>query len=94
MHCLAPPTSSSSCNADSTELVSMTVTSPSMLENQLLDMDGRIEKARRPHGNAWKYVSVWKWRSAAEVFIPDDARGGRENHGTLYYLRGSYAHEL
>jgi hypothetical protein len=70
----------------------MTITSPTMLETGLLDLDGRIDKTHRPHGNAWKNFTVWRWRAEAE-YNPYDARGGRENHGTLFYLRGSYYHE-
>ncbi|KDR66165.1 hypothetical protein GALMADRAFT_259624 [Galerina marginata CBS 339.88] len=76
--------------SDST--LSMTITSPTMLETGLLDIDGRMEKSRRPNGNAWKCFSVWRWRAGAE-YNPYDSRGGRENHGTLFYLRGSFYHE-
>ncbi|KAF8966806.1 Asx homology domain-containing protein [Flammula alnicola] len=71
---------------------SMTITSPTMLETGLLDLDGRMEKSRRPNGNAWKCFTVWRWRVGGE-YNPYDSRGGRENHGTLFYLRGSYYHE-
>ncbi|KIM37513.1 hypothetical protein M413DRAFT_423424 [Hebeloma cylindrosporum] len=73
--------------------LSMTITSPSMLETGLLDTDGRMEKARRPNGNAWKSFTVWRWRGGGNWRAEDD-RGGRENHGTLFYLRGSYYHEM
>ncbi|KAF8152299.1 Asx homology domain-containing protein [Crassisporium funariophilum] len=72
---------------------SMTIFSPTMLETGLLDIDARTEKSRRPNGNAWKCFTVWRWR-AGTGFNADDVRGGRENHGTLFYLRGSYYHEI
>lgn len=81
---------------DLTTLRSMTITSPSMLESALLDMDGRLDKGHRPNGNAWKCFSVWRWRTApgssgdGEVA---NGRGGRDNHGTLFYLRGNHYHE-
>jgi hypothetical protein len=73
----------------------MTITSPTMLETGLLDMDGRIEKAQRPNGNAWKRVSVWRWRDGTlDGGVGEGERGGRENHGTLFYLRGCYYHDM
>ncbi|KZT30279.1 hypothetical protein NEOLEDRAFT_1054809 [Neolentinus lepideus HHB14362 ss-1] len=74
----------------------MTVTSPNMLENGILDVDGRVERGRRPNGNAWKSLSVWRWRQHPEGDLDMLAfleRGGRENHGTLFYLRGCYYHD-
>lgn len=74
---------------------SMTITSPTMLETGLLDMDGRIEKVQRPNGNAWKRVSVWRWRDGVGgVGGEGGERGGRENHGTLFYLRGCYYNDM
>ncbi|KAF9554241.1 hypothetical protein CPC08DRAFT_727305 [Agrocybe pediades] len=70
-------------------VLSVTISGPSTLENALLDTDGRMPKSRRPNGNAWKSFSVWRWRPGAE-YNPYDSRGGRENHGTLFYLRGSF----
>ncbi|KJA17264.1 hypothetical protein HYPSUDRAFT_206316 [Hypholoma sublateritium FD-334 SS-4] len=70
---------------------SMTITSPTMLETALLELDGRIDRARRPNGNAWKSFTIWRWRG--EGFNPADSRGGRENHGTLFYLRACYSQE-
>ncbi|KAF9471827.1 hypothetical protein BDN70DRAFT_845074 [Pholiota conissans] len=91
------PTSDPSPSPDSssppTSLQSMTITSPTMLETGLLDLDGRVDKTKRPNGNAWKSFTIWRWRQGAE-YNPYDARGGRENHGTLFYLRGSYYHEI
>ena len=81
----------------SAPMLSMTITSPSMLETGLLDTDGRMEKTRRPNGNAWKSFTVWRWRggdAGAGNWREGDERGGRENHGTLFYLRGSYYHEM
>ncbi|THV07565.1 hypothetical protein K435DRAFT_959640 [Dendrothele bispora CBS 962.96] len=69
---------------------SMEVTTPSMLETGILDLDGRVERSRRPNGNAWKCFTIWRWRDDTLSGF-DDNRGGRENHGTLYYLRQSYA---
>ena len=76
----------------SAHILSATITSPTMLETALLDTDGRIEKARRPNGNAWKSFTIYRWRRD-EVGKVDDERGGRESHGTLFYLRGTYYHE-
>ncbi|KAJ6606686.1 Asx homology domain-containing protein [Mycena sp. CBHHK59/15] len=71
---------------------SMTVMSPSQLETGLLDIDGRVERARRPNGNAWKSLTLWRWRGDPSDYIAPqgDRRGGREDHGTLFYLRGCY----
>lgn len=60
-----------------------------MLENGLLDIDGRVNKSSRPNGNAWKCFTVWRWRGDA-AGSEGDVRGGRQSHGTLFYLRGSY----
>ncbi|KAF8804207.1 hypothetical protein BYT27DRAFT_7243935 [Phlegmacium glaucopus] len=70
---------------------SMTISSPTMLETGLLDIDGRMKKAQRPNGNAWKCFNVWRWRAGGDC--PQNSRGGRENYGTLFYIRGSYYHE-
>ena len=78
-------------------MLSMTITSPSMLESGLLDTDNRMDRARRPNGNAWKCFTVWRWRrgnAGGGIWREGDERGGRENHGTLFYLRGSYYHEM
>ncbi|KAE9410434.1 hypothetical protein BT96DRAFT_1011975 [Gymnopus androsaceus JB14] len=68
---------------------SMDITSPSMLETGILDLDGRVERAKRPNGNAWKILTVYRWREDG-VSSMDDNRGGRESHGTLHYLRNSH----
>jgi hypothetical protein len=70
---------------------SMIINSPSMLETGILDIDGRLKKSQRPNGNAWKSFSVWRWRADGDGV--QNSRGGRENYGTLFYIRGSYYHE-
>ncbi|KAG5653885.1 hypothetical protein H0H81_009707 [Sphagnurus paluster] len=70
------------------------ITSPTQLETALLDNDGRVERARRPNGNAWKCMTVWRWRGEPPDTPGDgDGRWGRESHATLFYLRGTYFHE-
>jgi hypothetical protein len=77
----------------------MDASTPTMLETGVLDVDGRVERARRPNGNAWKCFTVWRW--PGEDGVPEDGvdledgggRGGRENQGTLFYLRGCYYHD-
>jgi len=75
----------------------MEISSPSQLETGVLDLDGRVERGRRPNGNAWKCFTVWRWREDAEweseFETLNDGKGGRENHGTLFYLRGNYYHD-
>ncbi|ESK83030.1 hypothetical protein Moror_11745 [Moniliophthora roreri MCA 2997] len=66
------------------------ITSPSMLETGVLDLDGRVERSKRPNGNAWKCFTVWRWRDGSDAIAVEDNRGGRENHGTLFYLRGCF----
>ena len=73
--------------------LAMTISSPTMLESGLLDVDGRVDKSRRPNGNAWKSFTVWRWRVPTPDSLTQDTRAGRENHGTLFYLRGSYYHD-
>ncbi|TFK35838.1 hypothetical protein BDQ12DRAFT_611005 [Crucibulum laeve] len=72
---------------------SMIINSPAMLETGLLDIDGRMDRFQKPNGNAWKCFTIWRWRGDSMEVLTDD-RGGRENHGTLFYLRGSYYHDL
>ncbi|CAJ0768614.1 19499_t:CDS:1, partial [Entrophospora sp. SA101] len=36
---------------------------PTSLENEILDFDGRIPKVSRPHGNAFKNLSIVKSES-------------------------------
>ena len=65
-----------------------------MLETGILDLDGRMEKSQRPNGNAWKCFTIWRWRNGSDSeYSPYDSRGGRESHGTLFYLRSSFYHE-
>lgn len=76
----------------------MDISSPSQLENGVLDTDGRVERARRPNGNAWKCFTVWRWREDVEWegefgTSANDGKQGRENHGTLFYLRGNFYHD-
>ncbi|KAJ4466542.1 Asx homology domain-containing protein [Lentinula aciculospora] len=68
---------------------SMEITSPTMLETGILDVDGRVERGKRPNGNAWKVLTVYRWREGIDPSM-DDNRGGRESHGTLHYLRNSH----
>ena len=73
---------------------SMTIRSLSMLETGILDIDSRLKRSQRPNGNAWKCFNVWRWRAGGGGdFAQQNSRGGRENHGTLFYIRGSYYHE-
>ncbi|KAG7442150.1 uncharacterized protein BT62DRAFT_988718 [Guyanagaster necrorhizus] len=72
---------------------SMTVMSPSMLETGLLDIDGRVERGKRPNGNAWKSFTLWRWKDSDEELFDLDERGGRESHGTLFYIRGCFYHD-
>lgn len=72
--------------------LSLTIISPTMLETALLDIDARVDKARRPNGNAWKAFNVYRYRAGAD-YNPYDSRGGRELHGALFYLRAEYYSE-
>jgi len=101
---LLPPmlsdASASSGVADDSTLRQMSVVSPFELENSVLDSDGRIERSGRPPGNPWKRLTLWRWRDgfAEEVLMlggftqgsAPAGRGGRENRGTLFYLKGSF----
>ncbi|KAG6867427.1 hypothetical protein C0993_002889 [Termitomyces sp. T159_Od127] len=69
------------------------ITSPTQLETALLENDGRVERAKRPNGNAWKSMTLWRWRGTAPLEDVGDGRWERENHGSLFYLRGTYYHE-
>ncbi|KAJ7698554.1 Asx homology domain-containing protein [Mycena rosella] len=69
---------------------SMTITSPTQLESGLLDVDGRVERAKRPNGNAWKALTLWRWTGDALEYASDSQRSGRQDHGTLFYLRACY----
>jgi hypothetical protein len=76
----------------------MEISTPSQLENWVLDTNGRVEKGRRPNGNAWKCFTVWRWMEDVEWegesgTSGDGGKWGRENHGTLFYLRGNFYHD-
>jgi hypothetical protein len=71
---------------DDERLQIMTISTPSSLETGILDIDGRIDKAHRPNGNAWKTISVWKHKDGGDVAASIE-RGPRDNTGTLFYLR-------
>ena len=79
----------------------MVINTPSMLETGLLDVDGRVERSKRPNGNAWKAFTVWRWSENLNdenddrdlLVLSGDVRGGREIHGTLFYLRGCFYHD-
>lgn len=73
-------------------LLTMTITTASSLDNGILDVDARVDKAHRPNGNAWKTLSVWKRRPNDEFDVFTE-RGPRENAGTLFYLRDCYYHD-
>ncbi|KZP29923.1 hypothetical protein FIBSPDRAFT_851091 [Athelia psychrophila] len=73
---------------------SMTITSLSQLENGLLDLEGRVGKADRPYENTWKHISLWRWPQGAWEGDFALLRGGRECHGTLFYLRGNLCYDL
>ncbi|KAH8827161.1 hypothetical protein DL96DRAFT_1235844 [Flagelloscypha sp. PMI_526] len=73
-----------------------TISSPTSLETAILDTDARVSKERRPNGNAWKCLTVWRFTGNIEEMSDlgfQDERGGRVNHGTLFYLRGCHFHE-
>ncbi|KAJ7054477.1 hypothetical protein C8F01DRAFT_1163505 [Mycena amicta] len=66
----------------------MTIASPTQLETGLLDIDGRVERSARPNGNAWKALTVWRW--SGDEWNGGGRRGGRQDHGTLFYLRACH----
>ncbi|KAF9266975.1 hypothetical protein L218DRAFT_1074809 [Marasmius fiardii PR-910] len=67
----------------------------SKLETAILDFDGRVARDKRPNGNAWRNFTVWRWRDGAEGgFGGSEDKGGRENHGTMFYLRGCFVSDL
>ncbi|KAF9445790.1 hypothetical protein P691DRAFT_805210 [Macrolepiota fuliginosa MF-IS2] len=75
------------------EVVSVTISTPQMLETTILDLDGQVKKNQRPNGNAWKCFTIWRWRDG---YVPNDTidqRGSREIHGTLFYIRGCHYYE-
>ncbi|KAF7348589.1 hypothetical protein MVEN_01376500 [Mycena venus] len=71
---------------------SMTITTPTQLESGLLDVYG-VDRAKRPNGNAWKSFTLWRWAgdSLEHNLLEDNGRrGGRQEHGTLFYLRACH----
>lgn len=72
------------------------ITSPTGLETAILDVDGRVERGKRPNGNAWKCFGVWRLQESdygGNYMVVDGGpggRGGRELQGTLFYLRGCF----
>jgi len=85
--------------SDDADLRQMTILNPTELENSVLESDGRVGRSDRPPGNPWKRLTLWRWRDGfvEEVlllggFTPGEApaHGGRENRGTLFYLKGSF----
>ncbi|KAF9647511.1 hypothetical protein BDM02DRAFT_3116982 [Thelephora ganbajun] len=75
---------------DDDSLLEMTITTPSSLESGILDTDSRVDKPQRTNGNAWKYLSVWKFlQGGGTDGFASPERGERQNTGTLHYLRSS-----
>lgn len=72
----------------------MVVHTATQLITALLDLDARIPRADRPRLDTWKILSAWRLSEENEVqgISHEEAalleRGGRENLGTLFYLRG------
>lgn len=61
---------------------------PSALESVILDTDGRVNKLQRTNGNAWKYLSVWKFlQGGGTDGFASPEKGGRQETGTLHYHR-------
>jgi len=75
---------------DDNSLLEVSITTPSSLESGILDTDGRVNKLQRTNGNAWKYLSVWKsMKCGGTNGFAFPERGGRQDTGTLHYLRSS-----
>jgi len=73
---------------DDHSLLQMAIPTPASLETGILDTDGRVDKLNRTNGNAWKYLSVWKFlRGGGTDGFASPERGERQNTGTLHYLR-------
>ena len=72
----------------------MTVSTPAQLITAVLDIDGRIRRAKRTRLGTWKILTVWQWSTEEDVqgMSAEEAalleRGGRECLGTLFNLRG------
>ncbi|KAA1473305.1 hypothetical protein DENSPDRAFT_839763 [Dentipellis sp. KUC8613] len=96
-HVVVPGAMDTDVDEDDPALRTVTVSTAAQIESAVLDLDGRVARGMRPNGNAWKTLTVWRWREDGEgagagVGV-DPERGGRENHNTLFYLRGCYYHE-
>ena len=75
---------------DDDSLLETTIITPSSLETGILDTDSRVDKLQRTNGNAWKYLSGWKFLPGGGTDgLVSPERGGRQNTGTLHYLRNS-----
>ncbi|KAI0037732.1 hypothetical protein FA95DRAFT_1506575 [Auriscalpium vulgare] len=84
-------TSPSKGKGHAAQTPSVTVASPTHLENEVLNADGRIPRDGARSGNAWKAITVWRLHDGdggAEGVL--DGRGSRESCGTLFYLRSCY----
>ncbi|KAF7323623.1 ASXH domain-containing protein [Mycena kentingensis (nom. inval.)] len=69
----------------------MTISSPTQLEGALLDIDGRVERTKRPNANAWKTLTLWRWAGdTVNENYDTGMRGGRTEQGTLHYLRACH----
>jgi hypothetical protein len=75
---------------DDDSLLEMSITTPSSLESGILGTDNRVDKPHRTNGNAWKHLSVWKFLGGGGMDgFASPERGGRQDTGTLHYLRSS-----
>jgi len=75
------------------------IADPVVLEDGLLDIDGRVRRAERHPATAdahttsntsWKSFTVWRWRDEMRDEAETQSlqeRGGRERVGSLFYLR-------
>lgn len=90
-----------------TDMRDVTVIDAAQLENAVLNLDGRVDREKRPRDDAWRKFTIYRWREGIfntgavgdamplgedgeidlELLATMD-RGGRDNHGTLHYLRG------
>jgi hypothetical protein len=83
--------SSAGSHDDQYGLRQVIITSPTQLESAILDIDGRVDRGKRPNGNAWKSLTVWRAKEPTTDQTGIDIRHDvqdRENYGTLFYLRG------
>ena len=75
---------------DDGSLLEANIITPSSLESGILDTDSRVDRLQRTNGNAWKHLSVWKFLpGGGPDGLTSPERGGRQNTGTLHYLRSS-----